>query len=238
MEEENKVVEEVKEEVVKEDKTNKKSKLPIIIIIILLLVGVGVGGFFIAKKIYDKPSSDTKEESKKEEDNTLKPQKPAYDEHTLDECKDILYYFKYLKLNKDTNVFEAHLSSIDEMKEAIQEYFDSDGAYASCLSIDITAEVKYTDITQVLEYKVDSGSWTASFLMHNETLFYVDLSQPLPDFELKGNNLYITFYSCDVGDGCPIYYILDSNRKLTEDKLKNEEYKEKQKEYENDRNND
>lgn len=56
MEEEKKVVEE-----------QKKSKLPIIIIVLLLLIGVGIGCFFLGKKMNDKPKEETKTEEKTEE---------------------------------------------------------------------------------------------------------------------------------------------------------------------------
>lgn len=266
MEEENKKVEEVKEEIateevkeepvgdsenitsepvkeeVKEEPVRKKSKLPIIILVVLLVV-VLVGGIFIGKSLNSKDDkSDTKTEEKdkkkdnkeedKEEDEDPEDEEdkedkekdtkdgsvtPAYNEDSPKECKGLSYSFKYFKYDKDTNTFIANLNSLDEMNKAFNEYFDSDGAGTSCLNLYITTEVKFKDVTQVLEYKKDEGSASGDFSMHNKHLFSVDIAQPLPKFRLDGNNLYITYYGCDVADGCPTYYVLDSKVNLKED---------------------
>ena len=55
MEEEKKVVED-----------HKKSKLPIILLVLVLLIGVGCGGYFLGKKINDKPKNEPKTEEKKD----------------------------------------------------------------------------------------------------------------------------------------------------------------------------
>jgi hypothetical protein len=226
----------VKEEV-KDEPVKKKSKLPIIILVVLL-VAVLVGGIFIGKSLNSKDDkSDTKAEEKdnkkdNKEDNK-EDENPEEESEINEKCNGLEPKFKILKYNSSIDTYEATVKGFDKIKEALIDYYSSDAAAYACLNVSIKSNVVVGNENHALELTIEAGTREVITEFDGEVLFKNATTQPYPDFKIKDNKLYVTYYGCDIADGCPTEYVVQDGKLVeVEEPKKEEENKEQPKEEE------